>query len=92
VVDRETAELLAYKLNAEYFEVSAKTAENVNALFERMALVLFERAVSRAAGIIANSDGSAHRGVGGSAVVFKPGSRSDVMGNTGVGSSCTQCT
>eukprot|EP00898_Chlorokybus_atmophyticus_P002242 jgi/Chlat1/3018/Chrsp201S03270 len=49
-VSREHAEALAAQMNAEYFEVSAKKDEqSVTWLFERVAMVLFERAVLRTA-------------------------------------------
>ncbi|KAK3266155.1 hypothetical protein CYMTET_25200 [Cymbomonas tetramitiformis] len=56
VVDREAAEALANKLNAEYFEVSSKTEDNVKDLFERIAVVLFERAATRAAQAMGRAD------------------------------------
>lgn len=60
VVDRHEAEAVAKKLGAEYFEVSAKTEEGVKALFERVAIVLFERAVERARDAIATADSMNH--------------------------------
>lgn len=47
VVSDTQAEQLAAELKAEYFEVSAKSGFNVRTLFDRVAFVLFERALLR---------------------------------------------
>lgn len=47
VVTQPEALKVAKEINAEYFEVSAKTGDNVTWLFERIATVLFERALRK---------------------------------------------
>lgn len=49
IVSATHAERVASELEAEYFEVSAKFGFNVRTLFDRVAIVLFERALLRAA-------------------------------------------
>lgn len=49
-VSVEEGEAAARDMGAEYFEVSAKAESNVRHLFERLACVLFERALRRAVG------------------------------------------
>lgn len=59
VVDRLEGEKMAKKLKAEYFEVSSKTEEGVKHLFERVAVVLFEKAVVRAREAMQRAEGTA---------------------------------
>mmetsp|Transcript_50015 Transcript_50015/g.93146 ORF Transcript_50015/g.93146 Transcript_50015/m.93146 type:complete len:269 (-) Transcript_50015:672-1478(-) len=61
VVDRKEAEKLANKIGAEYFEVSSKTEEGVKNLFERVAVVLFERAITRAKEAMSRAEGTGPR-------------------------------
>eukprot|EP00899_Mesostigma_viride_P018005 jgi/Mesvir1/26205/Mv02389-RA.1 len=48
VVPKEDGLALAHLLGAEYFEVSARTGDNISWLFERIGSVLFEHALLRA--------------------------------------------
>mmetsp|Transcript_32153 Transcript_32153/g.44587 ORF Transcript_32153/g.44587 Transcript_32153/m.44587 type:complete len:265 (-) Transcript_32153:184-978(-) len=57
VVDNSEALKMANDLEAEYFQVSAKTEVGVKELFERVAVVLFGRAIKRAATVMERADG-----------------------------------
>jgi hypothetical protein len=48
IVTRAEGEEMANRMNAEYWEASAKFNENVRELFERLAAVLFERSLIHA--------------------------------------------